>query len=94
MTVRCIGATRLTLPHILERTRDIDEHVRRAAYKFLAEKVRSYIFICSSLILTSYPIPGSHQESDHQSEGRSVEERPGRQKRDGQESCGEGDDTR
>ena len=37
--VRCIGATRLTLPHILERTRDIDEHVRRAAYKFLAEKV-------------------------------------------------------
>ena len=37
--VRCIGATRLTLPHILERTRDVDEHVRRAAYKFLAEKV-------------------------------------------------------
>ena len=37
--VRCIGATRLTLPHILERTRDTDEHVRRAAYKFLAEKV-------------------------------------------------------
>ena len=30
---------RLTLPHILERTRDTDEHVRRAAYKFLAEKV-------------------------------------------------------
>ena len=37
--VRCIGATKLTLKHILERTRDIDEHVRRAAYKFLAEKV-------------------------------------------------------
>jgi condensin complex subunit 3 len=37
--VRCIVATRLTLPHILERTRDTDEHVRRAAYKFLAEKV-------------------------------------------------------
>ena len=37
--VRCIGATRLTLPYILERTRDTDEHVRRAAYKFLAEKV-------------------------------------------------------
>ena len=29
----------MTLPHILERTRDVDEHVRRAAYKFLAEKV-------------------------------------------------------
>ena len=39
--VRCIGATRLTLPHILERTRDTDEHVRRAAYKFLAEKVHT-----------------------------------------------------
>ena len=37
--VRCIGATKLTLKHILERTMDIDEHVRRAAYKFLAEKV-------------------------------------------------------
>ena len=37
--VRCIVATRLTLPHILERTRDTDEHVRRVAYKFLAEKV-------------------------------------------------------
>jgi len=37
--VRCIGATRVTLPHILERTRDTDEHVRRAAYKFLSEKV-------------------------------------------------------
>ena len=36
--VRCIGATRLTLPYILERTRNTDEHVRRAAYKFLAEK--------------------------------------------------------
>lgn len=37
--VRCIGATRLTLPHILERTRDADEGVRRAAYFFLSEKV-------------------------------------------------------
>ena len=37
--VRCIGATKLTLKHILERTRDIDEHVRRAAYKFMSEKV-------------------------------------------------------
>ena len=37
--VRCIGATKLTLPHVLERTKDTDEHVRRAAYKFLAEKV-------------------------------------------------------
>ena len=37
--VRCIGATKLTLPHVLERTRDTDEHVRRAAYKFIAEKV-------------------------------------------------------
>ena len=37
--VRCIGATRLTLPHVLDRTRDTDEHVRRATYKFLSEKV-------------------------------------------------------
>ena len=37
--VRCLGATRRSLPHILERTRDTDEFVRRAAYKFLAEKV-------------------------------------------------------
>jgi len=37
--VRCIGATRLTLPHILERTRDTDDLVRRAAFKFLSDKV-------------------------------------------------------
>ena len=37
--VRCIGATKLSLKHILERTRDIDEHVRRAAFKFMAETV-------------------------------------------------------
>ena len=91
MTVRCIGATRLTLPHILERTRDIDDHVRRAAYKFLAEKVTS---ILCSIVYFNNPIPGPHQESDHQPEGRSAEERSGRPKRDGQESCGEGDDPR
>ena len=50
MTVRCIGATRLTLPHILERTRDIDDHVRRAAYKFLAEKVTSILSVVPSCI--------------------------------------------
>ena len=32
-------ARRIIVPHILERTRDIDELVRRAAYKFLTEKV-------------------------------------------------------
>lgn len=37
--VRCIGATRLTLPHILKRTLDVDENVRKAAYKFIADKV-------------------------------------------------------
>ena len=37
--VRCIGATRQTLPHVIDRTRDTDELVRRATYKFLAEKV-------------------------------------------------------
>jgi len=37
--VRCIGATRQTLPHVLDRTRDTDELVRRATYKFLSEKV-------------------------------------------------------
>ena len=35
--VCCIGATKLSLKHILERTRDIDKHIRRAAYKFMAE---------------------------------------------------------
>ena len=34
-----IGATRLTLPHIIKRTRDVDEHVRKAAFKFIAEKI-------------------------------------------------------
>jgi len=52
--VRCIGATRLTLPHILERTRDTDEHVRRAAYKFLAEKVHIK-WRCSAIL-----VRGSH----------------------------------
>ena len=37
--VRCIGVTRLTLPHILDRTRDTDEHVGRAACKILTWKV-------------------------------------------------------
>ena len=38
--VRCIGATRHTLPHVIKRTLDIDENVRKAAYKFIADKVR------------------------------------------------------
>ena len=38
---------RLTLPHVLERTRDADDHVRRAAYKFLAEKVGPHLIYCS-----------------------------------------------
>jgi condensin complex subunit 3 len=37
--VRCIGATRVTLPHVLKRTLDVDENVRKAAYKFIADKV-------------------------------------------------------
>ena len=37
--VRCIGATRVTLPHVLKRTLDVDEKVRKAAYKFIADKV-------------------------------------------------------
>lgn len=37
--IRCIGATRVTLPHILKRTRDVDESVRKAAFKFIADKV-------------------------------------------------------
>lgn len=37
--VRCIGATRLTLPHVIKRTLDVDENVRKAAYKFIADKV-------------------------------------------------------
>ena len=37
--VRCIGATRYTLPHVIKRTMDVDENVRKAAYKFIADKV-------------------------------------------------------
>ena len=37
--MRCIGATRLTLPHVIKRTLDIDENVRKVAYKFIADKV-------------------------------------------------------
>ncbi len=39
--VRVIGATRLTLPHVIKRTKDVDESVRKAAFKFIAEKVPS-----------------------------------------------------
>lgn len=37
--VKCIGASKVTLKHILERTRDVDDSVRKAAFKFIAEKV-------------------------------------------------------
>ena len=37
--VRCIGPTKLTLPHVLERCRDVDPQVRREAFKYIAEKV-------------------------------------------------------
>ena len=37
--VRCIGASKLTLPHILKRTRDVDEGVRKATFKFIADKI-------------------------------------------------------
>ncbi len=37
--VRVIGATRLTLPHVIRRTKDVDEGVRKAAFKFVAEKI-------------------------------------------------------
>ncbi len=36
--VQVIGATRITLPHILRRTKDTDENVRKAAFKFIADK--------------------------------------------------------
>ena len=49
--VKCIGAARLTLTHVVKRTLDIDEHVRRAAYKFIADKVRS----AASLIAFLFP---------------------------------------
>jgi hypothetical protein len=38
--VKCIGASKLTLRPIIERTKDVDDQVRKAAYKFIAEKVR------------------------------------------------------
>ena len=37
--VKCIGASKATLRPILQRTRDVDDQVRKAAYKFIAEKV-------------------------------------------------------
>ncbi|TRY70433.1 hypothetical protein TCAL_09294 [Tigriopus californicus] len=37
--IRCIGATKVTLPHILRRTKDVDEGVRKAAFKFVADKI-------------------------------------------------------
>jgi condensin complex subunit 3 len=37
--VKCIGVSRMTLGPILERTRDVDDSVRKAAFKFIAEKV-------------------------------------------------------
>ena len=37
--VRVIGATRQTLPYVLKRTKDVDETVRKAAFKYVAEKV-------------------------------------------------------
>ena len=37
--IKCIGATRLTLPHVVRRTLDVDERVRRLAYKFIADKI-------------------------------------------------------
>ncbi len=37
--VRCIGATKLTLSQVLKRTLDVDENVRKTAYKFVADKV-------------------------------------------------------
>ena len=39
MIVRVICANRLTLTHVVKRTLDIDEQVRRAAYKFIADKI-------------------------------------------------------
>ncbi len=37
--IKIIGATKMTLKHVLRRTRDSDETVRKAAFKFIAEKV-------------------------------------------------------
>ena len=50
--VRCIGATRYTLPHVIKRTMDVDENVRKAAYKFIADKV--HIRSLSSKYISSY----------------------------------------
>ena len=37
--VKCIGASRTTLPYVVRRTVDVDDGVRRAAYKFMADKI-------------------------------------------------------
>ena len=37
--IKCIGASKVTLKPILQRIRDVDDQVRKAAYKFIAEKV-------------------------------------------------------
>ena len=39
--VKCIGAARLTLTHVVRRTLDVDDKVRKAAYKFIADKASS-----------------------------------------------------
>jgi hypothetical protein len=36
-TLNCIGRTNITLPHILERTRDVKDTVRRHAYAILTK---------------------------------------------------------
>lgn len=37
--IKCIGASKTTLKPILQRIRDVDDQVRKAAYKFIADKV-------------------------------------------------------
>ena len=37
--IKVIGASRITLNHVLRRTKDADDAVRKAAFKFIAEKV-------------------------------------------------------
>ena len=39
LVVRCIGASKLTLPYVLKKTKDVDEGVRKATFKFFADKI-------------------------------------------------------
>ena len=68
--VKVIGATRQTLPYVLKRTKDADETVRKAAFKYVAEKVKlvknqTLAFIVIVTLLFSLD---PHQVSHHRPE--------------------------